>query len=146
MKIASPKRPVADGVDRERVLVERDLVGEVEREPREPETLVGRRDHLAMARRGRDEDEQAADRQLLQRRLGERHVTDLGRVEDAAEDPRRHWNSSTSPSTSTSSPSFAPTSRNARSSSSSEPGVPCTRKPRSVRRMRKRRRWSGLGR
>ena len=41
---------VADGVDRERVLVELDLVGEVEREPREPQALVGRRDDLAVAR------------------------------------------------------------------------------------------------
>ena len=138
--------PVADGVDGERVLVEHDLVGEIEREPREPQPLLGRRDHLAVARRRRDEHEQPVDRQLLERGPGERDVADLRRVEGAAEDPGRHWNSSTSPSTSTSSPSFAPTSRSARSSSSSEPGVPCTRKPRSVRRIRKRRRWSGFGR
>lgn len=75
-------------VDREGVLVERHLVGEVEREPREPQSLLGRRDHLAVARCGGDEDEQAVDGQLVERRVGEGDVADLRRVEAAAQDPR----------------------------------------------------------
>jgi hypothetical protein len=70
------------------VLVERHLVGKVEREAREPQPLLGRRYHLAVAGRSGDEDQQAVDGQLLERRLGEGDVADLRRVEAAAQDPR----------------------------------------------------------
>jgi len=41
-----------------------------------------------VAGRGGDEDQQAVDGQLLERRLGESDVADLRRVETAAQDPR----------------------------------------------------------
>src|SRR5438105_972632 len=75
----------------------------------------------------------------------ERDVAVMGRIERSAEE-RRHWTSSTSPSTSTSSPLRAPAALSAAASSSSSAGaVPAMRKPRSVRSTRKRR-PAGCGR
>jgi hypothetical protein len=89
----------AHGIDGKRVRVEHDLVREpVEGKLGQPEARLRLRDHVAVARRGRDEDKQAVDRQLRARGLRKRDVADLRRVEDAAEKPR-YWNSSTSPST-----------------------------------------------
>jgi hypothetical protein len=81
------------------VKVEYDLVREpVEGKLSQPEARLRRRDHVAVAGRGRDEDEQAVDRQLGARGLRKRDVADLRRVERSAEKPL-YWNSSTSPST-----------------------------------------------
>jgi len=81
------------------VKVEHHLVREpVEGKLGQPEARLRLRDHGAVAGRGRDEDEQAVDRQLRARGFRKRDVADLRRVERAAEKPR-YWNSSTSPST-----------------------------------------------
>ena len=136
----------ADGVHRERVVVEHDLGREaIEGGLRQAQARVGVCDDRPMGRIRRDEHDEPLDRQLLERRLRQRHVPVVRRVESAAEDPD-HWNSSASPATSTSSPRFAPASRSACSSSSSPGGLPTTRNPRSVRRIRNTRRASGRGR
>jgi hypothetical protein len=81
------------------VKVEYDLVREpVEGKLSQPEARLRLRGHVPVAGRGRDEDEQAVDRQLRARGFRKRDVADLRRVERAAEKPR-YWNSSTSPST-----------------------------------------------
>src|SRR6266516_3469203 len=87
--------------------------------------------------RGDQHDDLVAE--LLIRGVRQRHVPVVRRIEGAAEQGR-HWNSSTSPSSSTSSPLRAPAAWSAAASSSSSFGTaPVMRNPRSVRRTRKRR-------
>jgi hypothetical protein len=92
-----------------------------------------------------DEDEQAVDAEFPNRPLCECDVTKVRRIERAAEDRRRQSVTVSSP-ISTSAPGFAPTARSASSSTSRSGGLPTTRKPRSVRKMRYAPRPSGCGR
>ncbi len=89
--------------------------------------VVWSSDDRPVARVGDDEDEHLVEREVP---LGSGEQCDMAvvrRVESAAEDSRRHWYSSTSPSTSTSAPTRTPAARNASSSSSRLGGVPATR-------------------
>ena len=108
------------------VLVELDVVlGK--RELCEDKTRLCRSDDGPVARVGDDEDEHLVEREVP---LGSGEQGDMAvvrRVESAAQDSRRHWYSSTSPSTSTSVPVRTPAARNASSSSSRLGGVPATR-------------------
>ena len=152
MKIASPIAAAPHGVDREGVLVQQHLVGELEGRAGKLQARFGRRDDAAVPGRGRHQYDQPVDRQLAQAQRGRarrgrsaagRRCRRGPRIVGHPGDSQHHARPS---SHLVALPRPRPTSRRACSSSSSEPGLPWTRKPRSVRRMRKRERWSGFGR
>ena len=92
-----------------------------------------RRLDLLVPRIGRDDHDRLLQAERGTRSAEQRDMTEVWRIERAAEDPGHgmNWNDS-SPSW-TFTPRRAPASRSARSSSSSLGGVPTTRKPSSVR-------------
>ena len=106
-----------------------------ERQVRERETVLRRGNGRLVAGALRDEHQHPVHAEAPQGAFGERDVTDMGRVERPAEDRRRQSVTVSSP-ISTSAPGFAPTARRASSSTGRSGGVPTTRKPRSVRKMR----------
>jgi hypothetical protein len=83
----------------------------------------------------RDEDEHAVDAEFPKGPLCQCDVTEVRGIEGAAENRRRQSVTVSSP-ISTSAPGLAPTARSASSSTSRSGGLPTTRKPRSVRKMR----------
>jgi hypothetical protein len=128
---------VAEQFDRIGVLVEPHLrVGQVpEGQPGKLEP--GRRiEHSRLVTRFLcHEHEQPVGPELPQRSFRQRDVAEMRRVERAAEDRRRQSVTVSSP-ISTSAPVFAPAARSTSSSSSPSGGVPTTRNPRSVRKIR----------
>ena len=117
------------------MVVEHDLALR-ERGPRELEPRLGLGVDLLVARVGDDAPRPRLEPELPLGRVGERDVADVRRVERPAEQAG-HSSTSVSSPTSTSLPVRAPAARSAASSSSVAAGVPSTRKPRSVRRIRK---------
>ena len=97
----------------------------VEREPSQLEARLGRSGRLLVPGVGDDEDEEPLEAELRDRCARKGHVTDVRRIEGAAEDAYCH--SSASPSSSTSAPRLTPARRSASSSSSAGGGVPTTR-------------------
>jgi hypothetical protein len=79
--------PAAHRVDGERVRVRHDLdrPEPLERGSGHAQPRVGVGDDLPMTRALLHEDGELVDRQLLERRAGERHMADVRRVEGAAE-------------------------------------------------------------
>ena len=104
--------------------------------PRERDPGLDRAVDVLVPRVGHDHHHDLAEPQLVLGRVRERHMADVRRVECAAEETG-HSSTSVSSPTSTSLPVRAPAARSAASSSSWGGGEPSTRKPRSVRRMRK---------
>ncbi len=115
----------SERVDRARVLVEHDLVVR-ERRARHGEAFVRRRCNVLVTRRCRDEHDEPVDTEDLLRPPGELDVPAVRRVERAAVQ-RGHASSNSSSPISTLTPRFAPAALSARSSSSSDGGVPSTR-------------------
>ena len=103
---------------------------------RQLQTDLGGRLHVLVARIGGDEHEQALEPELLLRAARQLDVAEMRWVERAAVQAERQASSNSSSPTSTVAPCFAPAAFKARSSSSSDGGVPRTRKPPSVRRSR----------
>ena len=115
----------SDRLGRERMGVEPDLqVGESRLRHLQPRLGIG--DDPAVPRVLLHPDLELVDRQLVACRLRERDVSQVRRVERAAEDPL-HPSSTSSPSISTSSPVFAPAALSASASSLSPGGRPATR-------------------
>src|SRR6266508_4053764 len=137
--------PGLEHVDRALVWIELDFTVR-EGGLREPQACVAVELDLLVSRTDGDEDDDFLEVEPLFGGLRQGEVSVVRRVERAAEEAC-HWTSSMSPpSTSTSSPVRAPAAFSAAASSSSSVGTsPAMRKPRSVRRMRKRR-PPGLGR
>ena len=106
----------------------------VERKTRELEPRLRGRVDVLVSRVGDDHDHDPLQAELALRRVGERDVADVRRVEGPAEQADQSITNVSSP-TSTSLPLRAPAARSAASSSSDEGGRPWTRKPRSVRRI-----------
>src|SRR5262249_61385507 len=120
------------------VLIELALVGG-KRGPRQPQSCRGLELNVLVPGPFGDEDDEAAEVELALGRTRKSDVAVVRRIERPAEQTR-HWTSMTSPATSTSSPLRAPAAFSAASSSASSSGTsPAILKPRSVRRMRKRR-------
>ncbi len=114
------------------MLVEDDRLGG-ERGARQLEAHLGRRVHILVARgRGHGHDH-LVQVERLPRRLHERDMPVVRRVERTAEEADHGTNSNDSSPTTTGVPRRAPASRRARSSSASPGGAPTTRKPSSVR-------------
>ena len=125
-------------------VVEQDFVVR-KRSPCELETHVGWSVDVFVAGIGGDEDDEPVEAELGLGAPCELDMAAMGRVERTAEQPQHQASSNSSSPISTVAPSFAPAARNARSSSSSEGGVPSTRKPSSVRSRRQPRAF-GCGR
>ena len=136
-------------VDRAGELIERDL-GLVERSERqlgEEEADLWRGRDVLVARLPDDANEQPVEVEPLDPPSRQLDVTDVRRVERAAEDADAHGSHSSSSSPiSTSAPRRTPAPRSASSSSPSSGISPTTRKPRSVRSTRNDRRAAGAGR
>ena len=128
------------------MVVEPHLAEPSERELGEATAGLGVRDDALVPGPLGDEDEQPVGAELIPSALRERNVAEVRRVEDAAEDRGGHDRIRVSSPTSTSAPVLAPAARRAASSSSGPGAEPVTRKPRSVRRIRKAPRASGRGR
>ena len=121
-------RALTEHVDRTRVVVEHDLVRR-EGEPRELEPRLGRGVDVLVARVGDDDDHDPLEAELPLRRVRQRDVAVVRRVERAAEEADHSLSTSVSSPTSTSVPFRAPAARSAASSSSAGGGSPVTRKP-----------------
>ena len=130
-------RSVSEQIDRVRVVVEPNLGTRQVTEGKvgELEPGIGVENRRLVPRSLGYEHEEPVGAKAPERSLGERHVTEMRRVEDAAEDGAPHKVTVSSP-ISTSAPGFAPAARNASSSWARSGGVPTTRKPRSVLKMR----------
>jgi hypothetical protein len=137
---------VAQQVDREGMVVQPHVgVGQGRKgQARELEPCRGIEHRRLVARVCGHEDKKPIGTELAKRALGQRDVTEMRRVEGAAED-RSPQSVTVSSPISTSAPALAPTARNASSRASRSGGVPTILKPRSVRRIRKGR-SSGRGR
>ena len=122
------RTPLLERVDGSRVTIELDdgRGHLIERESREREPRLRRRRRVLVTRLGDDEDEEALDPELRDRRSREREMPVVRRVEHAAENPLYCHSSSSSP-TSTWVPGLIPRPRRASSSSSGAGGAPTTR-------------------
>src|SRR5215210_49836 len=136
---------VAQEVDRVRVAVETNVAEAPERELGEPQARLRVGHHFLVAGALGHKHQHLAGAQT-ERTLGERDMTNVRRVEDAAEDRDAHERIRVSSPTSTSEPVFAPAARSASSSSAWSGADPTTRKPRSVRKILNAPRASGRGR
>src|SRR6266536_3190170 len=129
--------PRLQHVDRPLVRISLDLLRRKSRLC-ETKTRLAVQLHFLVTRTHRDEHDDLVTEPLFGG-VYQREMSVMGRIERAAEQGR-HWTSSTSPPTSTSSPVRAPAALSAAVSSFSSDGTsPAMRKPRSVRRTRKRR-------
>lgn len=116
-----------------------------EGQPRQLEPSLGIEHRRLVSGARSHEDEQAIGAELAQRSFRQRNMSQVRRIERAAEDRRRQSVTVSSP-ISTSAPGLAPTARSASSSASRSGGFPTIRNPRSVRKMRYAPRPSGCGR
>jgi hypothetical protein len=126
---------VPQQVDRPRVPVEADVLVR-ERGARELEPGFRIDVDALVPGSGSDQDDEVRQLEMRLRRLRERDVTEMRRVERASVEGggvQPYSQSRVSPPTSTSSPFRAPAAFSAASSSSESGGLPETRKPRSVR-------------
>ena len=116
------------------MMVEHDFA-DGERELREPEPRLGRQVDILVARVGDDDDHDPLEAELSLGGVRERDMPVVRRVERPAKEAD-HSHTSVSSPISTSVPVRAPAALSAASSSSGGGGVPVTRRPRSVRKMR----------
>ena len=140
----NPFRVRTQRLDGARMVVDQDLVVR-ECSPCQFEAHSGWSVDVFVAGISGDEHDEPVETELGLRAPCELDMTAMGRVERTAEQPQHQASSNSSSPISTVAPSFAPAARNARSSSSSEGGVPSTRKPSSVRSRRQPRAF-GCGR